>query len=87
MRQAGIGGRIFALVTRLMRWRSRTKPEPRTQREHQRTTMPHLPREVGHFNIAPGETLRADGHRDLVEEASMESFPCSDPPAIDPRSH
>lgn len=38
--------------------------------------------EVGQWDIKPGETRLADGARDLVTEASMESFPGSDPPSI-----
>ncbi|MFL5320398.1 MAG: hypothetical protein ACJ790_12130 [Myxococcaceae bacterium] len=39
------------------------------------------PQDVGQFDIAPGETKKKDGSRDVVLEGSMESFPASDPPA------
>lgn len=34
----------------------------------------------GQFDIAPGESRMADGRIDVVLEASMQSFPASDPP-------
>ena len=37
---------------------------------------------VGQFDIAPGESRMANGRRDVVLEASMQSFPASDPPGI-----
>lgn len=39
------------------------------------------PRGTPQFDISPGETRKRDGTRDLVLEASMQSFPASDPPA------
>ncbi|MFL5320650.1 MAG: hypothetical protein ACJ790_13395 [Myxococcaceae bacterium] len=35
----------------------------------------------GQWNIAPGESRDEAGERDRVLEASMQSFPASDPPA------
>ncbi len=35
---------------------------------------------AGQWDISPGESLRPDGSRDVVLEASLQSFPGSDPP-------
>ena len=43
---------------------------------------PRARRRAFGWDIAPGESLMANGERDLVLEASLESFPASDPPAL-----
>lgn len=60
------------------------RPSPHRPEEARKSGLPpsvgHVP-PSGQWDISPGETLLADGRRDLVLEASMESFPASDPPA------
>lgn len=72
-------GTLSALVA-TARWRSRGQQrpaaQPRTARSGWRTRG---------WDIAPGESLMPNGERDLVLEASLESFPASDPPALSPQ--
>lgn len=70
-----IAGALLWRRRRIQQARMWTEPQPRIDADRRID-------DVGQFDIAPGETRMADGHRDLVTEASMESFPGSDPPAI-----
>jgi hypothetical protein len=69
-------GTLSALVaTTRLRARGRLRPavQPRAF---------HTGAQTRGWDIAPGESLLPNGERDLVLEASLESFPASDPPAV-----
>ncbi|MFZ5471660.1 MAG: hypothetical protein ACOZIN_19715 [Myxococcota bacterium] len=63
-------GRVFLVARQVSaRAHERMPPVPSAEASH------------GRWDIAPGETRLAGGERDVVTEASMESFPASDAPA------
>lgn len=72
-------GTVLAALRAFRRYRASKRLQPYSRPSAERGRGEHGA--AGQYDIAPGETMKPNGVRDTVLEASMESFPASDPPA------